>query len=376
MDIAIPSALRSTSDANADVMSGLPEARALTVKASFLLSEEGRKASLLEGGNGRTLQEIVVSIPANRLHLVSVDAQGGAHLKLRPRFELDDQRRIVRVDAPPTYDRPPAIEDLFRAAALNLEFERGYVAEQSAARAKRREAERERRDQVAVAFIADVSRRAVPHPPPTPKRCCVMTDSGRMYFDVATDAGAAQKVPLEAHHRFRADLRARRERALQERAAQLAVHEEKKRFVAAWISAHGTEEQRARSAAGMLPMDEAIEAITQAEFAVLGLRPVYVRDGAARLQALLRRLPGRAEAIVTNGDLLVTSVNAVKATPAQWQLSQELRSSVPDATVTLRLHKVTLRADRAVPVLIIFGVLVTRKCGPLTLRREYIAPGE
>ena len=67
-------------------------ARTLSVTASYLLSEDGRKASLLSGGDGRSLQQITLQVPANRLHLVSVDRQGVARLKLRPRFERDSER--------------------------------------------------------------------------------------------------------------------------------------------------------------------------------------------------------------------------------------------------------------------------------------------
>ena len=84
----------------------------LAVTATYLLSEEGRNASLLSGGNGRALQEVTLHVPANRLHLVAVDANGRAHLKLRPRFSLNDEQRVVKIDAPPTYDAsrrtPPA----------------------------------------------------------------------------------------------------------------------------------------------------------------------------------------------------------------------------------------------------------------------------
>jgi hypothetical protein len=48
--------------------------RTLTVTAVYHLSEEGRKASLLDGGDGRAVQEIKVAVPTNRFHLVSVDA--------------------------------------------------------------------------------------------------------------------------------------------------------------------------------------------------------------------------------------------------------------------------------------------------------------
>ena len=54
-------------------------ARTLTVEALYTLSENGRKASLLHSGNGRAVQQLTVDVPANRLHLVTVDAEG-AHV--------------------------------------------------------------------------------------------------------------------------------------------------------------------------------------------------------------------------------------------------------------------------------------------------------
>ena len=79
--------------------------RTLTATAVFHLSEEGRKASLLDGG-GRAVQEVKVAVPTNRFHLVSVDGDGVARLKLQPRHFLDDDQNVVRNDAPPTYDAP------------------------------------------------------------------------------------------------------------------------------------------------------------------------------------------------------------------------------------------------------------------------------
>ena len=112
-----------------------------------------------------------------------------------------------------------------------------------------------------------------------------MTERGRLLFDVSTYHGRAKEVPPEAHRRFRADLRAKDERNRHDRAEQLALHEEKKRFIAEWVAANGTDEQKVRQAAGMLPMAEALEGITDQEFAVNGSLPVYTRDGAERLQA-------------------------------------------------------------------------------------------
>jgi len=354
----------------------LEPARALQVAVSYFLSEDGRKASLLTGGNGHEIQELTVQVPANRLHLVSVDKNGNARLKLQPRFEFDGDQRVVRIDAPPTYDAPPSIDDLFRAAARNHELERTYFTERNVARAKRLETERELRERIAVSFMNDPSQRALPHPPPTERRCCLVVDHRRIVFTAAGDIGAAQQVPAEACRRFRADLRVKRERVRRERLDQLALHEEKKRFMAEWIPLHGTEDQQVRQAAGVLPMDEAVEALTVHTFGELGQRALYAHDGAERLQSFLRGFPAYTDAIVTQADLAITSFNAIKATRDQWALVQELKAAKQDATVTLRVHRFSWSRDPAAPSLTVFGVLVTCKVGPFTLRREFLAPAE
>jgi hypothetical protein len=351
-------------------------ARALPVTVSYLLSEDGRKASLLGGGNGHEVQQLTVQVPANRLHLVAVDKLGNARLKLQPRFEPDANQRVVRVDALPTYDAPPSIDDLFRAAARNHELERTYQTQRNVARAQRLETERELRERIAIAFMNDPSQRALPHPPPTPLRCCIVSEQRRLIFTSEGDLGTAQQVPAEACRRFRADLRARRERVQQERTAQLAVHEEKKRFMAEWIPLHGTQDQQIRQAAGVLPMGEAVQALTDHTFAGIGQRSLYLHDGAERLQSFLRQLPAYSDSVVSQPDLAVASVNAVKATRNQWALVQELQAAKADATVTLRIHRLSWKRDPAAPSLTVFGVLVTCKVGPFTVRREYLASSE
>jgi len=88
--------------------------KTLAVTATYRLSEDGRKASLLAGGDGRALQELTLQIPVNRLHLVSVDLEGVARLTLRPRYEMNGDNQVVRIDDMPTFDAPPALEDLFK----------------------------------------------------------------------------------------------------------------------------------------------------------------------------------------------------------------------------------------------------------------------
>lgn len=173
-------------------------ARALVVTATYALSEAGRKASLLAGGDGHTVQQLNIHVPANRLHLVHVNGRGRAQLKLRPRFDVTAEQRLVRIDALPVYDHPPAADDLLRDAARNHQLEQAYHAERSATRAKRAEAERARRTELATAFLSDETQRAVVHPAPSPTRCYLATRFGQMRFDVATDEGPARDVPREA----------------------------------------------------------------------------------------------------------------------------------------------------------------------------------
>lgn len=350
-------------------------ARTLAVQATYVLSEEGRKAALLEGRDGRAVQTVTLQVPASRLHLVSVDRDGVARLRLRPRFEQDVDDRVQRVDTAPVYDIAPTAEELFRAAARNHELEAAFHASRQSVADKRLEGERGDRLRAAGAFIADPSARAVAHPPPTARACVLVTPNGRFRFDVRSDVGLAKDVPAEAHRRFRSDQRTRAEKNRLDRVAQLAVHEEKKRFIAAWIAEHGTDEQRARQAAGVLPIPEAVECLTDDVFAALASKPRYLHDGVERLlQAMPPALRAEASGI-HRSQVRVQSGAARTATAEQFVLTREIESVVPNATVVLRRHRITLsRPGLTAPTATAFGVLVSLKLGGLLLRREYAAP--
>ena len=345
--------------------------RTLTATATYLLSEDGRKASLLAGGDGRSLQQIALHVPANRLHLVSVDRHGVARLKLRPRFEMDGSG-IVRIDAAPGYEVPPTIEELYRAAARNHELEETYFAQRDAQRSKRTDDDRTRRQRLAEAFFADASMRAATHPPPTSQTCYVFADRGGVLFDASVDLGLAKDLPAEAHRRFRADQRAYQEKVRQDQIAQAALHEEKKQFLVGWIAEHGTDEQKARHAAGLLPMAEAVTRITDLVFAPIAGRPIYRHDGAERLTAFIRTVTGPPDVVITRADVVARSTHAVMATADEWTAIREMQQALPDAHVVLRHHQLRSRRHQGVPSLVVVGALVTMKYGPFILRREYI----
>jgi hypothetical protein len=366
--------------ADASAPSPTERERALRVAVTYLLSEQGRKASLLSGGDGRAMQQMTVTVPAGRLHLVTVDDKGVARLKLRPSFERDAQQRVVVNDAPPTYEAPPTVDDLFRDAARNHQLERAYHAERSAAKIKHLDVDFELRIEVAQAFLNDRSRRAVERPTPAPTHCFVIAEGGRrLRFDVTDEEGSAREVPPEAYRRFNADLRARRERGRQQRFMDDSQYDDKRQFIAQWIAMHGTVDQQARHAAGKLSMEEAAQAMADHTFAVLKDQPRYLGIDEARLQAHLRQFRAYADAVVTAADLAITVAEARSATEAQWERLQQLGAAVPGAElpgaeVILRAHKVGLKEHPNGPTLMAFGVRVTRKVGPFVLKREYAAP--
>lgn len=374
METASPTVIRRP-----ELVSSLPVttpdgSRALAVTAVYHLSETGRKASLLQGGDGHTVQRLEVSVPANRLHLVAVNARGEARLRLSPRFEIDEGQRIRRLEEPPSYDAPPTIDQLFKDAARNHELERACQAERTTWRAKRRDAEREWRNEVATAFLSDPAQRAMVHPSPSPTRCVIVTSRGRVQFDAQDAEVPARDVPAEAHRRFRSDLQTARALRQAQVAEGLRVHEERKQAIAAWVAARGSSEQQARHAAGLLPMDEAIEAMTDEAFAPLAEYPRYVRDRGLCLQTFLRQSPRYTDAVVTPTDFKSIGRRASKATSVQWARLQEMQAAVPAATVVLHMRELVWLVDPQAPRLIQHTLVVTQTAGAVQLRREYHAP--
>lgn len=270
---------------------------------------------------------------------------------------------------------PPTIDDLYRDAARNHELERLFLAQRNSWRGQRREADRERRAEAARDFLSNPSHRAIAHPAPTPKRCFVQTASGRLMFDIDSDVGVAKDVPNEAHKRFRADLHARKQRNVNQRSEQLQLHENKKEAARAWIDRKGTLDQKARAAAGLLALEEVVAAMTNESFAGATDVARYEFDGAARLQDHLRVVLGDPSALVAPSDLQVTSLDATSASKDQWSVVSELQSQFPDAAIKLREHRLSSRRHPDAPALAVFGVLVSRRDGPFTFRREFAAPG-
>lgn len=367
--VTIATATQTTGDAPHPKNAKKPNV--IKVRAAYLLTEAGRKAALLMGRNGRERQTAVIRIATHRMHLVTVDAQGVSHLKLRPRYE-EHGDHVVRVDALPIFDHPMTGDELLLAASKNYELEQKWRA-QRVSKSLGLNAGLHRREQIADAFLADRNQRAVEHPAPNTAWCYLRVDGKRMLFDATQGSSVCRKVPAEAHRRFQADLRARRWRNQQRRTGEEAVHQEKTRFVGEWIDVHGTPDQQARQRAGVLPFAEAIGAITEHAFAAARECRLYAHNGATCLQEHLRRYSTFADAIVADGELVHQFEDAKDATVAQWERAQAIQRLLPAARVTVRFHRLLWRKDLRAPALTRYGILAVQILGPLTLRREYEA---
>ena len=348
-------------------------ASVLRVKATYLLSEKGRKAALLAGRGGCERQRLKVPVPSHRLHLVTVDGKGIARLKLVPRYELRNGDRVVKLDALPTFDHLMTPDELLLFAAKNYELEQAWRAQRISRNGQLAEAV-SRREEIAQGFLRDKRQRALEHPTPSQAWCYLRADDGgRMLFDVTKGSALSRKVPPEAHRRFQADLRARRRRSLDERTVQAAQHEQKKQFVADWVMAHGTPDQQARQRAGLLPMQEALELIADHVFAPAREFALYPHDGPALLQAHLRTIPEFAEVVIGPADLAHSFEDAKAATAVQWARAQAIQRTLPNATVTVRFHRLLWRKNLNAPTVSRYGIIAVQTLGPLTLRREYEA---
>ena len=66
--------------------------------------------------------------------------------------------------------------------------------------------------------------------------------------------------------------------------------------------------------------------------------------------------------------------SAETMTAPQWAAVKEFQALFPQATIVVRVHKVTWKHDSQVGLPPAVGILVTQRVGPFTLRRELAAP--
>jgi hypothetical protein len=118
-------------------------------------------------------------------------------------------------------------------------------------------------------------------------------------------------------------------------------------------------------------MSEAIEAIADQAFAPAADLPVYVRDGSAKLQELLRANPDHVDAVVTPSDVVAETSVQKTATASEWATVEKLRAIFPEATTTVMVQRLKCsKVGDAAEHREVFAV-VALAVGPLKLRREF-----
>jgi hypothetical protein len=108
-------------------------------------------------------------------------------------------------------------------------------------------------------------------------------------------------------------------------------------------------------------------------FRALADWPRYTHDGVERMRAHVEQWLGRKRSNVTERDFVVFGHPVRTMTKDQWSLLQQVKALVPDAHVALHLREFIWRRDPGVPRLTQLTLVVTRKIGPVLLRREYLA---
>ncbi len=210
-------------------------------RIAFSLTEEGRRDSLRRGGGGRRLQEMVGMVPDADLSVFSVDEEGNASFDVTAsitnieaiegfvfleaaEFLLPTKARFVEGNI--HWDEVPTWEELLQ---VSREVKKWRDAEES--RAASYEINRSK---AAQQFLADSAARAT-----RVTERHVVVDAH--WFE------NNEEVAIEARRRIAGDQEAAR------RANRVTL--------ATWIQEHGTDNQRQRRKAGLLPWKEAYDAL-------------------------------------------------------------------------------------------------------------------
>jgi hypothetical protein len=197
----------------------------------------------------------------------------------------------------------------------------------------------------------------------------------------ATEAAAESAAQAEVLRDFRADPTARAEKISEdyvtikgwdfwladivEEAKQRWAHDQdalrtaNRATLAAWVTEYGSDNQRERLAAGLLPWQEAHDSLNEHLFAPLNGVELYTRFEVS-------------EVCVCPDDTCTPkfrSVDASELTADEWERFKAIRAQVPDATFQLREHQA--KCASATRTKVKRGVIVKRTLDRLTFKREF-----
>jgi hypothetical protein len=366
-----------------------------TVTATVLyeLTADGRLEAAKRGLYAAAKQRIEgAEVPADLLEYVRVDETGGASLDLRndwPYAAGSLWNACVRRSAK-KFDRPMEAGELFdelRKAGATARAEVDEELRKDAEARAEREADLERtmrilegrldegRDNVWVKNLR-VDTYLQCDPPGLLDALGIKTrhllDCGPLQG--RADALLARLAKVGEVRAERAE-EARKAAAAKEAAEREAAAAERKAAIDAWLEAKGTENQKARRAAGMFPEEEAVMAMEDEAFAAVPtgfvrFEKITVDDCRAAAPLLAERFDGD----VVGPQVCVLVKDAETATAAQWTALEKLRAALPGAEIRLRVHRAGLTDDLRSDDVFRWSALVKVKAGPFVHVRAYAMP--
>lgn len=314
----------------------------------YLLSDEGRKRLLLRHGDGRREQVFYGTPSDSDIELFKIDSHNRVSLDLRTAYlsgivvgtawhiELDENSAETS-SANILWDIVPTWDDLIgfaRTAAIHaarLEEEHDRLANEQTAE----------REAVGAAFLANPDARA--------------------------DQIQEKTVIVDGYHFWRNEwesdpvVKEALARAARDTEEQRAAN---RRTLAAYIENSGSDNQRQRLAAGLLPWQEAYDYMETELYMPLWGIPEYQRF-----------TPEEVCKCVETGFLgepckpKFKSVDATELTAEEWDRLSQIKALVPNATFQLREHQADCMAF--VPPMIRRGVIVKIAVDNLRFKREF-----
>ena len=332
----------------------------------YSLSEAGRKASLLAGGDGREQQTISGELTADNIDLFAIDDGGIARAAIgdlvmehprgydNPGFWKSGRSSPLQ-DAPPTWEQAVlAVQDA--ASTARAKAAEKAVAEEAAMAQERMNIAHN------AAIVAEWERGLLADPA---ARMPGNTYTGGVSHEIYTQLRFPPYLNDILSAGFRSEMRRRKEadeaEAARGKADALKVQ---LALVSEFVATHGTASQIMRYEAGLLPSLELKELIAADLFSGLAEFPRYAK---------MRAICGGGAENEDDEHVEFSNQEATEVPPDTWDTYQAIKAAAGESvSIEIRLHHGRCECE-GVPVQERFGVKVVKALGSRNIAREFAA---
>lgn len=334
----------------------------------YMLSEAGRKASLLAGGDGREQQTISGALTTENIDLFKIDAQGIA----RAAIGTLATNYAQGYSNPPTYlaatdgpkqDAPPTWEQAVSAVQVAASVARSKAAEKAVAEEA---AVAQERINIAhnAAIVAEWERGLLADPA---ARMPGNTYTGGVSHEIYTQLRFPPYLNDILSAGFRSEMRRRKEadeaEAARGKADALKVQ---LALVSEFVATHGTASQIQRYEATLLPSLELKELIAADLFSALAEFPRYERMTASDVC-------GEGAEREDDEHVKFSNSEAAEVPADTWDIYLAIKAAAGESvSIEVRLHHGRCECD-GVPSQERYGVKVVKALGSFTIAREFAA---